>query len=101
MALAALAMSQQGGSQNPLPGMATIPAGTFEMGDHHGFVDPQHPSDEVPLYKVRQFACRSRRHCRRCLVSVQATAVALGQFAALDPVNVGVARVPGRQRKLR
>lgn len=33
--------------------MAVIPAGTFEMGDHQGFVDPQHPSDEVPLHKVR------------------------------------------------
>ena len=53
MVLVALAMSQQSGSQGPLPGMAMIPAGSFEMGDHHGFVDPQHPSDEVPLHQVR------------------------------------------------
>ena len=53
MALVTLAMSQQGGSQSPLHGMVMIPAGSFEMGDHHGFVDPQHPSDEVPLHTVR------------------------------------------------
>ncbi len=35
------------------PGMALIPAGTFEMGDHHGFVDPKHGSDEIPLHNVR------------------------------------------------
>jgi formylglycine-generating enzyme required for sulfatase activity len=32
---------------------APIPGGTFEMGDHHGFVDPSHPSDERPLHTVR------------------------------------------------
>jgi formylglycine-generating enzyme required for sulfatase activity len=30
-----------------------ITAGEFEMGDHFGFVDPAHPSDEVPLHKVK------------------------------------------------
>lgn len=34
-------------------GFALIPAGTFEMGDHHGFVDPKHGGDETPLHKVR------------------------------------------------
>jgi formylglycine-generating enzyme required for sulfatase activity len=34
------------------PGMMLIPAGEFEMGDHQGFVDPQHPSDEVPIHTV-------------------------------------------------
>jgi formylglycine-generating enzyme required for sulfatase activity len=29
-----------------------IPAGQFSMGDHHGFVDPSHPSDELPLHNV-------------------------------------------------
>ena len=33
--------------------MALIPAGSFEMGDHHGFVDPKHGSDETPIHKVR------------------------------------------------
>jgi formylglycine-generating enzyme required for sulfatase activity len=33
-------------------GMALIPAGSFEMGDHHGFVDPKHGSDEIPIHKV-------------------------------------------------
>jgi formylglycine-generating enzyme required for sulfatase activity len=29
-----------------------IPGGTYVMGDHHGFVDPDHPSDEIPLHAV-------------------------------------------------
>lgn len=31
---------------------ALIPAGVFSMGDHFGFVDPGHPSDEIPLHNV-------------------------------------------------
>jgi sulfatase modifying factor 1 len=34
-------------------GLVLIPGGEFQMGDHHNFVDPQHPSDEVPLHTVR------------------------------------------------
>jgi formylglycine-generating enzyme required for sulfatase activity len=30
-----------------------IPGDEFEMGDHIGFVDPKHPSDEFPLHKVK------------------------------------------------
>lgn len=30
-----------------------IPAGEFDMGDHFGFVDPAHPSDELPIHKVK------------------------------------------------
>jgi formylglycine-generating enzyme required for sulfatase activity len=30
-----------------------IPAGTFSMGDHIGFVDPKHTSDELPLHNVK------------------------------------------------
>ena len=30
-----------------------IPGGTYEMGDHFGFVDPQHPSDELPVHQVK------------------------------------------------
>ncbi len=29
-----------------------IPGGSFVMGDHFGFVDPDHPSDELPLHNV-------------------------------------------------
>ncbi len=29
-----------------------IPGGTYDMGDHFGFVDPQHPSDEIPIHTV-------------------------------------------------
>ncbi|MFZ4454849.1 MAG: DUF1566 domain-containing protein [Bacteroidales bacterium] len=32
---------------------ASVPGGTFSMGDHIGFVDPKHPSDELPLHDVR------------------------------------------------
>ena len=38
--------------QESISGFALIPAGTFEMGDHHGFVDPKHGSDEVPIHTV-------------------------------------------------
>ena len=40
-------------AQDKLPGFALIPAGAFEMGDHHGFVDPKHGSDEIPVHTVR------------------------------------------------
>lgn len=31
---------------------AIIPSGTYAMGDHFGFVDPSHPSDELPVHTV-------------------------------------------------
>jgi len=34
------------------PVISLIPGGDFQMGDHYGFVDPQHPSDEVPVHLV-------------------------------------------------
>jgi formylglycine-generating enzyme required for sulfatase activity len=34
------------------PETVLIPGGGFVMGDHHNFVDPQHPSDEYPLHEV-------------------------------------------------
>ena len=30
-----------------------IAGGEYEMGDHFGFVDPAHPSDETPVHKVK------------------------------------------------
>jgi formylglycine-generating enzyme required for sulfatase activity len=30
-----------------------LQGGEFEMGDHFGFVDPSHPSDELPIHTVR------------------------------------------------
>ncbi|MCX6277622.1 MAG: SUMF1/EgtB/PvdO family nonheme iron enzyme [Bacteroidetes bacterium] len=33
--------------------MVVIPADTFSMGDHHGFIDPGHPSDEIPVHPVQ------------------------------------------------
>jgi len=29
-----------------------LPGGGYEMGDHFGFVDPSHPSDELPIHTV-------------------------------------------------
>ena len=40
-------------AQEKWPGFALIPAGQFEMGDHHGFVDPKHGGDETPIHMVR------------------------------------------------
>ena len=36
-----------------ISGLALVPAGSFEMGDHHGFVDPKHGGDETPIHTVR------------------------------------------------
>ena len=30
-----------------------VPNGTYDMGDHFGFVDPNHPSDETPIHSVK------------------------------------------------
>ena len=30
-----------------------VPGGEFAMGDHYGFVDPAHPSDELPVHTVK------------------------------------------------
>lgn len=40
------------GQTSRYPEMTLIRGGEYEMGDHAGFVDPQHPSDEVPVHKV-------------------------------------------------
>ncbi len=44
----------RGTSLRPLdyPSLTLIKGGDFVMGDHHGYVDPQHPSDELPLHTV-------------------------------------------------
>jgi formylglycine-generating enzyme required for sulfatase activity len=45
----------RGGTGNDYLNIAEslIPAGEYEMGDHFGFVDPGHPSDETPIHKVK------------------------------------------------
>src|SRR5512134_4007355 len=48
----AVSLSKAMAEEEP-PGFALIPAGTFEMGDHHGFVDPKHGGDETPIHKIR------------------------------------------------
>jgi len=34
------------------PVFVRIPGGSYQMGDHFNFVDPAHPSDELPLHTV-------------------------------------------------
>jgi formylglycine-generating enzyme required for sulfatase activity len=46
--------------------LVAIPAGTFVMGDHVGFSDPKHPSDEVPLHSVTLSAFRIARTETTC-----------------------------------
>ncbi len=45
----------RGGMDNSDLGFAEshVPGGEFEMGDHFGFVDPQHPSDELPVHVAK------------------------------------------------
>jgi len=57
-------------AQDRLPGFALIPAATFEMGDHHGFVDPKHGGDETPIHTVHLdafymgiYAVTTREYC--------------------------------------
>ncbi len=40
-------------AQQSIPELTLIPSGKFEMGDHHGFVDPKHGGDETPIHTVR------------------------------------------------
>ena len=46
----------RGGTTNAIqaftPQFVRIPAGQYQMGDHFGFVDPVHPSDEIPVHSV-------------------------------------------------
>ena len=41
-----------GNVQFDLPVFTLIKGGDFVMGDHYGYVDPQHPSDELPMHTV-------------------------------------------------
>ena len=49
------------------PKFVRIPGGSFSMGDHVGFVDPDHPSDEIPLHNVTVssfYMCTTLITCR-------------------------------------
>ena len=48
-----LCLSASMPAQETPPGMALVPTGSYEMGDHHGFVDPKHGGDETPVHTVR------------------------------------------------
>ncbi len=51
-----LSCSKQQDEQNTpvtIDGEVLLPGGEFEMGDHFGFVDPSHPTDELPVHKVK------------------------------------------------
>ncbi|MGB8829322.1 MAG: SUMF1/EgtB/PvdO family nonheme iron enzyme, partial [Dehalococcoidales bacterium] len=51
-AAAATAITTAAAANASESNMVQIPGGTFAMGDHYGYVDPQHPSDELPLHNV-------------------------------------------------
>lgn len=44
----------RGGTDNSYLGIqeVPIPSGIYDMGDHYGFVDPNHPGDETPIHTV-------------------------------------------------
>lgn len=56
--------SAQAEDQDPVPDTTVsvtevqLTGGEYEMGDHFGFVDPAHPSDELPIHKVKVSAFR-------------------------------------------
>ncbi|HNQ87982.1 MAG TPA: SUMF1/EgtB/PvdO family nonheme iron enzyme [Verrucomicrobiota bacterium] len=55
-ALAVIALAaciEEVAAKEALAGFTLIPAGTFEMGDHHNFVDPKHGGDETPVHAMR------------------------------------------------
>jgi formylglycine-generating enzyme required for sulfatase activity len=41
-----------GEAKSSEPEMVSIPSGVFAMGDHYGYVDPKHPTDEIPVHDV-------------------------------------------------
>jgi len=45
---------QDDDQDTPVPEFAEVmlPGGEYEMGDHFGFVDPSHPTDELPVHVV-------------------------------------------------
>lgn len=73
----------RGGTTNPsevfTPQFAKIPAGSYQMGDHYGFVDPAHPSDEVPVHNVYLDSFYMETTLLTCLEYVQFLNSALAQ----------------------
>jgi formylglycine-generating enzyme required for sulfatase activity len=53
LAVVTLSVLSKPTDQAPPPGFASIPAGTFEMGDHQGLGGTDHGNDEIPVHKVR------------------------------------------------
>jgi len=55
--LSLISCNKQDDDQDPPPAPelteVLLPAGEYEMGDHFGFVDPSHPTDELPVHVVR------------------------------------------------
>jgi len=60
----------RGGTTNSVlpftPQFADIPAGQYQMGDHFGFVDPAHASDEIPVHAVYVDAFHMERTLLTC-----------------------------------
>jgi sugar lactone lactonase YvrE/formylglycine-generating enzyme required for sulfatase activity len=58
---------------------AMMPAGQYQMGDHFGFVDPAHPSDEIPVHTVAVDSFYMETTLLTCLEYVQFLNSALAQ----------------------
>ena len=82
-----------GAGAGALIDLVAIPAGEFVMGDHTGFVDPKHPSDELPLHAVslRAFElARTETTCAQFLPFLH-DALAAGQVTVADTRVVATA----------
>lgn len=77
--IAAFCVRGTAGGRTSVIDERSIPAGTYDMGDHFGFVDPSHPSDELPVHSV---------HVSPFLMS----ATELTNATAADQLTIAVSR---------
>ena len=52
LCLSCSALTAQTNNPLTLPSLTLVPAGDYMMGDHFGYIDPGHPTDELPLHLV-------------------------------------------------
>jgi len=69
-----------------------IPAGTYSMGDHIGFVDPKHPSDELPLHdvKIDSFYMAKNHITNQQYLTFLNSAYANGQLSVRNNIVYGI-----------
>lgn len=70
--------------------LVAIPAGSFDMGDHNGYNDPKHSSDELPLHTVTLSAfsiAKSETTCTQYLAYLN-SALKTGEIEVKDTAVV-------------